>query len=64
MPTGRFDYEIRHQFRGETYHLVKKLLGEEVARVRCHDPLNCHCSIEYNGWDDLALLNLDRWEDA
>jgi NAD+ kinase len=32
---GVFDYEIRHQFRGETYHLVKKLLGEEVARVRC-----------------------------
>jgi nicotinate (nicotinamide) nucleotide adenylyltransferase len=32
---GVFDYEIRHQFRGETYHLVKKLLAEEVARVRC-----------------------------
>ena len=32
---GVFDYEIRHEFRGETYHLVKKLLGEEVARVRC-----------------------------
>ena len=24
---GVFDYEIRHQFRGETYHLVKKLLA-------------------------------------
>ena len=32
---GVFDYEIRHQFRGETYHLVKKLLSEEVARLRC-----------------------------
>ncbi|MFO0954561.1 MAG: NAD(+)/NADH kinase, partial [Isosphaeraceae bacterium] len=30
-----FDYEISHQFRGETYHLVKKLLAEELARVRC-----------------------------
>jgi NAD+ kinase len=32
---GVFDYEIRHQFRGETYHLVKNLLAEEVARIRC-----------------------------
>jgi nicotinate (nicotinamide) nucleotide adenylyltransferase len=32
---GVFDYEIRHRFRGETYHLVKKLMAEEVARVRC-----------------------------
>jgi nicotinate (nicotinamide) nucleotide adenylyltransferase len=32
---GVFDYETRHQFCGETYHLVKKLLAEEVARVRC-----------------------------
>jgi nicotinate (nicotinamide) nucleotide adenylyltransferase len=32
---GVFDYEIRHEFRGETYHLVKKLMAEEVARVRC-----------------------------
>jgi nicotinate (nicotinamide) nucleotide adenylyltransferase len=32
---GVFDYEIRHQIRGETYHLVKKLMAEEVARVRC-----------------------------
>jgi nicotinate (nicotinamide) nucleotide adenylyltransferase len=32
---GIFDYEIRHQFRGETYHLVKQLLAEDVARVRC-----------------------------
>jgi NAD+ kinase len=32
---GVFDYEIRHEFRGETYHLVKKLLAEEIARVRC-----------------------------
>jgi nicotinate (nicotinamide) nucleotide adenylyltransferase len=32
---GVFDYEIRHQFRGETYHLIKRLLAEEVARVRC-----------------------------
>ncbi len=32
---GVFDYELRHGFRGETYHLVKKLLAEEVARVRC-----------------------------
>jgi nicotinic acid mononucleotide adenylyltransferase len=30
-----FDSELRHQFRGETYHLIKKLLAEEVARVRC-----------------------------
>jgi nicotinate (nicotinamide) nucleotide adenylyltransferase len=30
-----FDYEIRRQFRGETYHLIKNLLAEEVARVRC-----------------------------
>jgi nicotinate-nucleotide adenylyltransferase len=32
---GVFDYEIRRQFRGETYHLVKKLLAEEFAQVRC-----------------------------
>lgn len=32
---GVFDYEIRHEFRGETYHFVKKLLSEEIARVRC-----------------------------
>ncbi len=32
---GVFDYEIRHRFRGETYHLVKKLLSEELAHVRC-----------------------------
>jgi nicotinate (nicotinamide) nucleotide adenylyltransferase len=32
---GVFDYEVRHQLRGETYHLIKRLLGEEVARVRC-----------------------------
>ena len=32
---GVFDYEIRHQFRGEPYHLVKKLMAEEVSRVRC-----------------------------
>jgi nicotinate-nucleotide adenylyltransferase len=27
-----FPYEIDHQFRGETYHLVKSLLDEEFAR--------------------------------
>lgn len=32
---GLFDYEIRHEFRGETYHLVKQLLMEESARIRC-----------------------------
>jgi nicotinate-nucleotide adenylyltransferase len=30
-----FDYELQHQFRGETYLLIKKLLTEEVARLRC-----------------------------
>ncbi len=29
-----FDYEIRHEFRGETYHLVKKLLADEAAQTR------------------------------
>jgi len=27
-----FDYEIRKQLRGETFHLVKQLLGEDFAR--------------------------------
>ena len=29
-----FDYEIRHEFRGETYHLVKKLLAEESSQTK------------------------------
>ncbi len=29
-----FDYEIRHEFRGESYHLVKKLLSDESAQTR------------------------------
>ncbi len=29
-----FDYEIRHEFRGETYHLVKKLLADDSATTR------------------------------
>ena len=32
---GVYDYEIRHEFRGETYHLIKNLLAEDVARTRC-----------------------------
>ncbi len=32
---GVFDYEMQHQFRGETYHLIKKLLTEDIARLRC-----------------------------
>jgi nicotinate (nicotinamide) nucleotide adenylyltransferase len=32
---GVFDYEIRHQFCGETYHSIKKLLTEEIARNQC-----------------------------
>lgn len=27
-----FDYEIKHEFRGETYHFVKRLLAEDFAR--------------------------------
>ena len=30
-----FDYEIVHDFRGETYHLVRKLLNEDLASTRC-----------------------------
>jgi NAD+ kinase len=30
-----FDFEILHRFRGETYHLVKKLLATPLARERC-----------------------------
>ena len=29
------DYEIRHRFRGETYHSIKKLLTEDIARNQC-----------------------------
>lgn len=32
---GVFDYELRHKFRGETYHLIKSLLTEEIARLHC-----------------------------
>src|SRR5437879_924479 len=32
---GVFDYEIRHRFRGETYHSIKKLLTEDIARNQC-----------------------------
>ncbi|MGC4002329.1 MAG: NAD(+)/NADH kinase [Pirellulales bacterium] len=32
---GVFDYEIRQKFRGETYHLVKMLLADELALDRC-----------------------------
>jgi nicotinate (nicotinamide) nucleotide adenylyltransferase len=32
---GVFDYEVRHRFRGETYHSIKKLLAEEIARNQC-----------------------------
>jgi nicotinate (nicotinamide) nucleotide adenylyltransferase len=30
-----FDYELRNQFRGETYHLVKKLLDDDLSRLEC-----------------------------
>ncbi len=30
-----FNYELRHRFRGETYHTVKSLLSEEIARNQC-----------------------------
>ncbi len=29
-----FDYEVKHQFRGETYHLMKRLLGEVAFQNR------------------------------
>jgi NAD+ kinase len=29
-----FDYEVRHEFRGEPYHLIKKLLADESAQLR------------------------------
>lgn len=29
-----FDYEIEHEFRGETYHLVKKLIADESFQTK------------------------------
>jgi len=45
-----FDYEFKHQFRGEMYHLVKKLLTEDIARLRCDFTL----IIGQNDADDIA----------
>jgi nicotinate (nicotinamide) nucleotide adenylyltransferase len=32
---GVFEYEVKNQFHGERYHLIKKLLTEDIARLRC-----------------------------